>query len=118
MAASVLTPDDVLVTISSSGRSRELMDAVDVALEGGAKVIAITVPDTPLAERATVTLAVDAPEDSETYSPMLSRILHLVIIDILTVGVALKRGPGLVTQLEKAKRSLRQKRLRSEHDDE
>jgi RpiR family carbohydrate utilization transcriptional regulator len=49
---------------------------------------------------------------------MLSRILHLVIIDILTVGVALKRGPGLVTQLEKAKRSLRQKRLRSEHDDE
>ncbi|MDC7701148.1 transcriptional regulator HexR [Vogesella indigofera] len=118
MAASVLTPDDVLVTISSSGRSRELMDAVDVALANGAKVIAITVPDTPLAARATVTLAVDSPEDSETYSPMLSRILHLVLIDILTVGVALKRGPGLVTQLEKAKRSLRQKRLRSEHDDE
>jgi len=118
MAATLLTPDDVLVAISSSGRSRELMDAVNAALESGAKVIAITVPGTPLAERATVTLEVDSPEDNETYSPMLSRILHLVLIDILTVGVALKRGPGLATQLEKAKRSLRQKRLRNDNDDE
>jgi len=118
MAAAVLDEDAVVVAISSSGRSRELMDAVDMALSTGARVIAITVPDTPLAHKATVALEVDAPEDSETYSPMLSRILHLVIIDILTVGVALKRGPSLVTQLEKAKRSLRQKRLRSEHDDE
>jgi RpiR family carbohydrate utilization transcriptional regulator len=65
-----------------------------------------------------VTLEVDSPEDNETYSPMLSRILHLVLIDILTVGVALKRGPGLAAQLEKAKRSLRQKRLRNDNDDE
>ncbi|WP_174872972.1 transcriptional regulator HexR [Vogesella oryzae] len=116
MAAAVLGPDDVVVAISSSGRSRELMDAVDMALSTGAKVIAITVPDTPLAHKASVTLEVDSPEDSETYSPMLSRILHLVLIDILTVGVALKRGPGVVTQLEKAKRSLKQKRLRGDED--
>ena len=32
------------------------------------------------------------PEDYDRYSPMVSRLLHLVIIDILTTGVALRYG--------------------------
>jgi RpiR family carbohydrate utilization transcriptional regulator len=43
---------------------------------------------------------------------MTSRIAHLVLIDVLAVGVALRRGPVLVQQLEKTKRSLRDKRVR------
>ncbi|WP_028536674.1 transcriptional regulator HexR [Paludibacterium yongneupense] len=112
MAASLLTEGDVLVAISNSGRSLELLDAVDEALHGGARVVAITRGGSPLARKATVTLVADAPEDAETYSPMLSRIVHLVLIDILAVGVALQRGPGLITQLEKTKHSLRSRRLR------
>lgn len=111
MAASVLRPGDVLVAISSSGRSRELMDAVDVALSAGATVIGLTSSGSPLSRRASVALIADTLEDNETYSPMISRIVHLVLIDILAVGVALKRGPGLIGQLEKTKHSLKNKRL-------
>jgi len=84
MAASVLKPGDVLVAISK---------------------------DWPLAERVDVALAIDVPEDADTLSPMLSRLVHLVLIDILAVGVALKRGPGVIDLLEKTKRSLRGRRV-------
>jgi glucokinase len=43
-------------------------------------------------------LAVDHVEDSATQVPMISRILQLLVIDILTVGVAMRRpgqAPGL-----------------------
>jgi len=111
MAASVLTPDDVVVAISQSGRTLDLLDAVHLAQQAGAAVVAITASGSPLARLARVTLAADTPEDTETYSPMISRIVHLVLIDILAVGVALRHGPGLIEQLEKSKRSLRGKRL-------
>ncbi len=42
---------------------------------------------------------------------MTSRIAHLAIIDVLAVGVALSRGPGLLARLEKAKQSLRERRV-------
>lgn len=114
MAASVLSEHDVLVVISNSGRSVELIEAVDVARETGAQIIAITSAGSPLAHKARVTLVADAPEDSKTYSPMISRIVHLVLIDILAVGVALKRGPSLIHQLEKTKHRLRSKRVHDE----
>jgi RpiR family carbohydrate utilization transcriptional regulator len=44
---------------------------------------------------------------------MTSRLAHLSIIDTLAVGLALKRGPDLLQQLERAKRSLREKRVRA-----
>lgn len=74
---------------------------MDVALSAGASVVALTTSGSPLARRATVALIADTLEDNETYSPMISRIVHLVQIDILAVSVALKRGPGLISQLEK-----------------
>jgi len=111
MAASVLTSGDVMVAISNSGRTVELLSAVEVALHAGARVVAITASGSPLAKLASVTLAADTREDSETYSPMISRIVHLVLIDVLAVGVALRQGPALIAQLEKSKQSLRSKRL-------
>ena len=50
------------------------------------------------------------PEDFDRYSPMVSRLLHLTIIDILTTGVALRLGPGLRPMLQEIKRNLRSKR--------
>ncbi|GGY04897.1 transcriptional regulator HexR [Paludibacterium paludis] len=111
MAASLLREGDVLLAISSSGRSRELLEAVDAALANGATVVAITAGGSPLARRATVALCADPKEDNDTYSPMISRIVHLVLIDVLAVGVALRRGPGVIGTLEKTKISLKGKRL-------
>jgi RpiR family carbohydrate utilization transcriptional regulator len=41
---------------------------------------------------------------------MVSRLLHLMIIDILTTGVALRLGEHLRPMLQEIKRNLRAKR--------
>ncbi len=93
LAANVLKPGDVAVIISSGGRLPELLDVADTARQRGATVVAITASQSPLARRADTVLAVDHVEDSGTQVPMVSRILQLLMVDILTVGVALRRAP-------------------------
>ena len=58
-----------------------------------------------------ILLAADHPEDADRYSPMVSRLLHLMIIDILTTGVALRLGSAaLRPMLQEIKKNLRSKR--------
>ena len=38
---------------------------------------------------------------------MSSRVLHLVVMDVLAVGVAMKLGPTVLEHLKTIKRSLR-----------
>ena len=114
MSATMLKPGDCAVIISNSGRSRDLLDTAGIARERGATTIVITASDSPLAHTAMsgphILLAVDHPEDFDRYSPMVSRLLHLVVIDILTTGVALRLGGGLRPMLQDIKRNLRAKR--------
>jgi RpiR family transcriptional regulator, carbohydrate utilization regulator len=115
MSASMLKPGDCVVVVSNSGRSRDLLDAADIARRKGATVIVITCTGSPLAQMAQghnqVLLAADHPEDYDRYSPMVSRLLHLTIIDILTTGVALRLGQQtLRPMLQEIKRNLRAKR--------
>jgi RpiR family carbohydrate utilization transcriptional regulator len=114
MSATMLQPGDCVVIISNSGRSRDLLDAADIARRKGATAIVITASGSPLAHAASgaqqILLAADHPEDYDRYSPMVSRLLHLVIIDILTTGVALRLGEGLRPMLAEIKRNLRAKR--------
>jgi glucokinase len=94
-SAALLGKGDVIVAVSRSGRAPELLRVLDVAMQAGAQVIAITASNTPLAERATVALEKDHVEIRESQLSMISRILHLVMIDILAVGVAIRRAvPG------------------------
>jgi glucokinase len=91
MASHVLGPGDVALIISSSGRKDELLAAADAARERGASVIAITASQTPLARKADVCLIVDHVEDVDLHLPMVSRVLHLLMVDIITVGMAMQR---------------------------
>ena len=102
LAADVLSPGDVAVVISSGGRLPELLAVVDKAHERGAKVVAITASQSPLAKRADAALIVDHIEDVATHLPMVSRILHLLVIDILAVGVAMRRNPDSIAALTAA----------------
>jgi glucokinase len=98
LSAELLGAGDVVIAISHSGRTAELLRAVDLALAAGASVIAITAGASPLARRATVTLAVDHIEEGATHIAMVSRILHLLMIDVLAVGVAMSRDQGRLGQ--------------------
>ncbi|HEX4597255.1 MAG TPA: SIS domain-containing protein [Burkholderiaceae bacterium] len=112
MAATTLKRGDAVLAISASGRTADTLVAVEIARESGAKVVAITTRGSPLAKLATAALYADVPEDPDLYAPMVSRLAHLAIIDVLSVGVALALGPGLPKRLERSKQTLRDKRVR------
>jgi RpiR family transcriptional regulator, carbohydrate utilization regulator len=111
MSASTLGPGDCLVVISNSGRTRDLMDACDIARKNGETTIVTTASGSPLASAGHIHLSADHPEGYDRYSPMVSRLLHLLIIDILATTVALRIGGAkLQPLLKEMKNNLRNKR--------
>ena len=111
MSASIMQPQDCVVVISNSGRTRDLMDACDIARKNGATTIVITASGSPLASAGSIHLSADHPEGFDKYSPMVSRLLHLMILDILATCVALRIGGGkLQPLLSEMKHNLRSKR--------
>jgi RpiR family carbohydrate utilization transcriptional regulator len=110
MSASMLGPGDCVVVISNSGRTRDLMDACDIARKNGATTIVITASGSPLASAGHIHLAADHPEGYDRYSPMVSRLLHLMVIDILATCLALRIGGKLQPLLKEMKNNLRSKR--------
>jgi RpiR family transcriptional regulator, carbohydrate utilization regulator len=111
MSASTLGAGDCVVIISNSGRTRDLMDAADIARKNGATTIVITASGSPLAAAGHIHLSADHPEGYDRYSPMVSRLLHLLIIDVLATTVALRIGGAtLQPLLKEMKSNLRNKR--------
>lgn len=115
MSATMLGPGDCAVLISNSGMSRDLLDVAEIARKKGATTIVITASGSPLAAAGQgganqILLAVDHPEDYDRYSPMVSRLLHLTVIDILTTAVALRLPGELRPMLQEIKKNLRTRR--------
>ena len=96
LSANVLGPNDVAVIVSGHGRIAELLEVAERARARGAAVIAITASQSPLARMSDLALIVDHVEDVNSHLPMVSRILHLLLIDILAVGVAMRRSAVVV----------------------
>jgi RpiR family transcriptional regulator, carbohydrate utilization regulator len=110
MVAAACHTGDVVVVISWTGRTRELVDIARLARESGAVVLGITAPGSPLAKECTETLEVATPEDTDVYMPMTSRMIQLTLIDVLATGVTLRRGEDFLPHLKKIKDSLQETR--------
>jgi len=111
MAAAGLGKEDVLVVISNTGRTIPLLEVTKIAAGRGATVIGITAPGSPLADACRIVIGVEPLEDTDIYTPMVSRIAHLTVIDVLATGVILARGAGFQKNLSRIKKSLRDTRL-------
>jgi DNA-binding MurR/RpiR family transcriptional regulator len=84
MAAALLTRDDVVLAISNSGTTRETVEAVRVARENGAKIIAVTNnPLSPLSREADLVLATAAREPTLPGEVDGSLVCQISIIDAL-----------------------------------
>lgn len=116
MSASVVRQDSVVVAISHTGRSKELIENVRLAKESGAYVIGITSPGSPLANECSQALCVDLDEDTNVFTPLISRLAHLLILDILVVGVSLQRGQKVTERLKRMKKALSKKRMQERGD--
>ena len=105
--SAIAEPDDVLVVCSNSGGWPELQSAATTARSRGAIVIAITMPDTALADSANIALCCKVPEDTSVYTPMTSRLAHLALLDVLQVSMALTLGDKAATRLRDSKNAIR-----------
>ncbi len=111
MSALSLSPNDVIVAISQSGQTTALIDALHLAANAGATTIALAPLDSAVAKAADIAITIDVKEEVEIYTPLSSRIAHLVVIDLLAVGVAQRIGPHISQHLQvlhKGLQSLRQ----------
>ncbi|MCV6605364.1 MAG: transcriptional regulator HexR, partial [Porticoccaceae bacterium] len=106
MCCASMGQQDVAVFISYTGRTKAIIENAEVARDSGATVIGITSIKSPLTERCSIVLPVDIPEDTDIYTPMTSRINHLVLVDVLATAVAVKRGPQFSKHLKKIKDSV------------
>ena len=102
ISALSLGPGDAVVVVSNSGRTRDVLDSVQNARSVGAEVVAITRADSPLTKLATVSLMADVAEEFDIYSPLTSRISHLVLGDILSIAVAMRKGEALRERLDRS----------------
>ena len=111
MSAISLGKEDVVVAISQSGQTRALLQSVELAKEAGATIIGLAPQNTPLSEICSIPIYVNMEEDLLAFTPVSSRIAHLVVIDVLATGVARHRKPLLKEHLKRLQKS--QKALRT-----
>jgi RpiR family carbohydrate utilization transcriptional regulator len=111
MSAALLGPEDVVVVISHTGSTKDIIDSAKVARKAGAKVIGILGSENaPLSKTCDITLSVFSREAALRLAPMTSRLVQLAIVDVLFVTVAMGDFNITKERLDKVKRSLVEKR--------
>jgi RpiR family transcriptional regulator, carbohydrate utilization regulator len=106
MAAAMCGPGEVIVAISNTGRTTSVLEVTERAKRGGASVIAVTGGPGPLADLADVAIVLRTFEDTNIYTPTVSRLAGLVLIDVLATAVAVRRGPEHLERLRAMKEAL------------
>lgn len=92
MSAATLQPGDAAFAISNSGRSKSVIDAIEIARSFGATTLALTRPGTPLAQAAEIVVAVSIPEVDDVLRPTPSRYAQMAIVDTIATGIAARLG--------------------------
>ncbi len=106
MQASAVTPRDVVIGSSFSGRNAELVRAFELARDQGATTIALTQSGSPVAEAADVVLTVNLPEGENIFRPTSTRYAMLAVVDILANLVAYTNRTESAATLRRIKESL------------
>lgn len=103
MTAATLKPNDLVIAISATGRTREVIEGVELAKHYRAKTICITAPASDLSAICDVKLTVDIPEHPDPLKPSASRYAFLLIIDLLSTAVGYRLDPSARETLRRIK---------------
>lgn len=91
--------DDLLMIISQSGTTRRLVEVAEKAKQQGCVIVAITAPDSPLASLSDHLIKISPYEHTETVTPLNSRLIHQILINILAASIAIAKGSVCPDQL-------------------
>lgn len=106
MIASMMKQGDVAFVISNTGTTRSIIEIARIARANGAAVICLTGSESPLTSCSDVALIVETLENTNMYTPTISRIAALVVIDILSTSVAMRRPLEDQARIHNMKRQL------------
>lgn len=106
MICSMMDSSDVAVFVSYTGRTEAIVRNAEIAKQRGASIIGLTSQGSPLAQLSSVVLNAIAVEDTDLFTPMSSRIMHLAVIDMLAATVALKLGGSIEESIKSIKKNL------------
>lgn len=114
LAATTLSPQDVVVLISYTGETKDILETADVINQTGATIISITrYGRNPLSDRANIRLCSSASETLIRSATMGSRIGQLSIIDMLYTAVVSRDYDIARTHIDKTRLITARKRIRS-----
>jgi len=106
MAAAMLAPGDVAVGISNTGQTGEVVRALRIARARGATTIAIIGGSGPILDHATIAIRAETVENTNIFTPTVSRLSAMIVVDILSTAVSLSRGPAEQDRIVEMKRLL------------
>lgn len=111
MMCSMLDKEDVAVFISYTGRTDAMIVNAELARACGATIIGITSQGSILSGQCDFVLNAITAEDTDLFTPMTSRIIHLAVIDMLATTVALKMGETVEDNIKSIKKNLAATRI-------
>ena len=118
IAATMLRPGDVAFAISNTGQTTGLLEIARAARENGATVVALCGNrDAPLLAHADLALVVETLDNTNLYTPTISRLAALTVIDVLAVGVAMRGGLAHSRRIAAMKRRLSRMRSTGRSDE-
>ena len=103
ITAASLSPDQVVIVCSLTGITPELLE---LARNYGARILAITRGDSPLAQLADIVLPLQSAETSFIYKPTAARYGMLLAIDVLATELALANPQDNQERLRRIKLAL------------
>ena len=110
-SASLLTPHDVVIAVSHTGSTLELLDSVRTARAAGAAVIAITShANAPLTKLSNVVLHGMGRETHYSSEAVSSRLIHMAIADALYTIIAMRNPQEYRRNLQKMRTVIAKKR--------
>jgi DNA-binding MurR/RpiR family transcriptional regulator len=104
MSASLLQKGDVVIGISHSGGSKDIIETLEIAKKAGAATIAITnYSKSPILKVSDVVLFTASKETAFKSDALASRIAELTIIDALFVAVAFTKYDKSFESIQKTR---------------
>ncbi len=105
--AASLSSGDVVVVFSNTGRNATMKPSIDAARTNGAAVVVVaSSAEAPLARSADVVLCVPTLDNTDIYTPTISRIAALCIVDILSISMAQMRGSAGALKIKSMKEAI------------
>jgi RpiR family carbohydrate utilization transcriptional regulator len=107
MVASMMHAGNVAVVISNTGTTASIIEVAKLARHNGARVIGLVGnAQAPLVTHCDVTIVIETLDNTNDYTPTISRIAALTVIDVLSTAVGLRRDPTYRNRVAAMKRRL------------